>query len=89
MIPDALPPGVLVLLAVAAGYGAGLLHFRSLAKVAQGLLAGRLSAVGLQVARMAALGAFLAACALAGAAVLIAGAAGVLLGRAHALRGMR
>lgn len=77
------------LLGFAAGYGAGLLHFRSLARVAEGLLSGRLSAAGMQVARLAALGGFLWLCALAGAAVLIAATAGVLLGRARALREAR
>jgi hypothetical protein len=89
MSPEALPLALRVLVALAAGYCAGLLHFRTLAWVAERLVAGRLSAVGLQVARMAALTIFLWLCALAGDAVLIAGAAGVMLGRTRALRGVR
>jgi hypothetical protein len=89
MSPEALPLAVQALLALIAGCVAGLLHFRSLARVAEGLFAGRFSAVGLQVARLAALGVFLWVCAIAGAAVLIGAAAGVLLGRARALRECR
>lgn len=74
-------------LAAAAGHGAGLVHFRSLRRVAEMMVAGRGAAAALQVARLAALGLFLALCALAGPAALLAAAAGLLLGRARALRG--
>lgn len=86
---DALPVALQALLALVAGYRAGLLHFRALARVAEGLLAGRLTAVGLQLARLAALGMFLWLCAMAGPLVLIGAAAGVLIGRARALGEVR
>ncbi len=83
---DWIPSVVLVPLAVAAGYGAGLLHFRSLRRVTDMMVAGRRAAVPLQFARLAGLGMMLLLAALAGAAVLIAAAVGVLAGRARALR---
>ncbi len=86
---DSFPIALQMPLAVLAGYAAGLLHFRSLAVIADRMLDGRLSAVGLQLARLAALGLFLYLCAIAGAAVLIGAAVGVMLGRARALRGVR
>ena len=86
---DPIPLALQAIAAAAAGYGAGLLHFRSLARVADGLLEGRLSVVLLQLARLAAVGVFLYLCALVGPAALIGAAAGVLLGRARVLRGAR
>ena len=83
------PLALLALPAFAAGYAAGMLHFRSLALVASRMVEGRLSAVALQLGRLAALGVFLWLCALAGPEVLIAAAAGLLLGRARVLREAR
>jgi hypothetical protein len=77
------------LLGAVAGYGAGLLHFRSLARVADGIVSGRAGAVLLQVARLAALGLFLTLCALVGAPSLLGAAAGITLARRRALRGAR
>ncbi|MCA8883460.1 MAG: hypothetical protein KDA50_06905 [Rhodobacteraceae bacterium] len=77
---------LLMLLAAPVGGLAGWLHFATLARVADLFVAGRLSAVGLQLARLAVLGAFLWLCSRGGAAVLIAGAAGVLAGRAIVMR---
>ena len=77
------------LLGAAAGYGAGLLHFRSLRRVAEGLLAGRKRAVAFQLMRLAALGLFLALCALIGTAALIGAAVGLALARRTVLRESR
>lgn len=80
---------LLVPLAALAGFGAGWLHFRSLEQVARRLAEGRLSAVALQIARLALLGFSLFLLAKAGAAPLLAGAAGLMLARARVLRGAR
>jgi hypothetical protein len=77
------------LLGAAAGYGAGLLHFRSLQRVAEGIVAGRKRAVAFQLARLAALGAFLALCAMVGAPALLGAALGLTLARRAALREAR
>ncbi len=79
-------PFALAVFAALAGYAGGVAHVRSLRRVTALLLEGRLSAVALQLARFAALGAFLFICALAGPPVLICGAAGILVGRARTLR---
>jgi hypothetical protein len=76
-----------VLLAAPAGAVMGWLHFRSLRAVTERLVAGRLSAVVLQMARLAALTLFLYLCARFGAVPLLAAAAGVMTGRTIALRG--
>lgn len=75
--------------AALAGFALGWLHFASLSRVTDMLVAGRMSAVLLQLARLAVLAGFLILCARAGAWVLIAGAAGVLTARAFVLRGAR
>jgi len=80
-------PLLLVLLAGLAGIGIGWLHFSSLERVAEMIVAGRLSAIGLQLGRLALLGAILWLFAQAGALVLIAGAAGILVGRVIVMRG--
>lgn len=77
---------LLALLALPAGAVAGWLHFSSLSRVADMFVAGKMSAIGLQLLRFALLGAFLWLCTQGGAPVLIAGAAGVLAGRAYVLR---
>jgi hypothetical protein len=84
MTPD------LALLAVAtfAGIAMGCIHFVTLSRVTDLLLAGRIAGVGLQVARFALLGGFLWLCAKGGWPVLLAGALGVLAGRTLVLRGL-
>ena len=77
------------LLAGLAGLGAGWLHFASLEWVANRIVEGRLSAIGLQLGRIVLLGGILFLFAQGGALVLIAGAAGILLGRAIVLKGAR
>lgn len=77
------------IIAAVAGLGLGWLHFASLARVADWLLAGRLAAVALQLARFALLGGFLFLCSRGGALVLLAGAAGVLSARVLVLRRAR
>lgn len=72
-----------------AGVGMGWLHFRGLRRVAEGLVAGQMRAVLLQVGRLALLGLFLFACAQFGPLTLIMAAAGVLAGRAFVLRQSR
>lgn len=72
--------------ALVAGAVAGWAHFMSLRRVADLFTEGRMSAVALQLGRLAALGVFLWLCTRGGAAVLIAGALGILLGRAVALK---
>ena len=67
------------------GYAAGLLHFRSLKAVARRLASGDLTAIALQLGRLALLGAVLFVLALYGAQALLAGAAGVLLARRRVL----
>ena len=79
----ALLPG---LLAAVAGMAAGWLHFRSLRPVTDRLLRGELSAVALQVGRLALLAGFLILCTRAGPGPLLGAAAGVMAGRALALR---
>ncbi len=88
MIPDLGAP-ILAFLAGLAGLGAGWLHFASLEWVANRIVEGRLSAVGVQLGRLVLLGGVLFLFAQGGALVLLAGAAGILLGRFIVLRGMR
>ncbi|MBC57211.1 MAG: hypothetical protein CL814_09755 [Confluentimicrobium sp.] len=73
-------------LAALAGTLVGWLHFRSLRAVTERLVAGQLSAVALQMARIAALALFLYVCARFGAVPLLTGAAGIMAGRAIVLR---
>lgn len=80
---------LLALAAAVAGFAAGWLHFASLGQVAEMIVAGRLTAIWLQLGRLAALAAFLFLCAQGGAPVLIAAAAGLLAGRAFVLRRAR
>ncbi|KCZ86219.1 hypothetical protein HAD_11050 [Hyphomonas adhaerens MHS-3] len=80
---------IFALLAGLAGLGAGWLHFASLEWVANRIVEGRLSAIGLQLGRIVLLGGILFLFAQGGALVLIAGAAGILLGRVIVLRGAR
>lgn len=77
---------LLVLPAALLGWGAGVLHVRTLRPVAEMLAAGRLRGVALQLVRFAALAAFLLAAALLGAPALIGAALGVLSGRLVAAR---
>ena len=77
------------LLAGLAGLGVGWLHFASLEWVANRIVEGRLSAIGLQLGRLVLLGGILFLFAQGGALVLIAGTAGILLGRAIVLKGAR
>lgn len=86
---DAIPVALRVLVAAVAGYGVGTLHFRLLAQVARMMLAGRMVAVALQLARLAVLAGFLILAAKIGTAVLIAAAVGVLVARARVLKGAR
>lgn len=79
----------LTLAAAVAGFGAGWLHFSTLSRVADLFVAGRMSALWLQLARLALLAGFLVLCALGGAPVLAGGAVGVLAGRALVLRRAR
>lgn len=78
---------ILALGALIAGIAAGWAHFASLRRVADLFTEGRMSAVALQLGRLAALGVFLWLCTRGGAPVLIAGAVGILIGRAVALKG--
>ncbi|SEQ59808.1 ATP synthase subunit I [Thalassovita taeanensis] len=85
---QALFPGAWVVLALAAlpvGYLAGVVHFRTLDVVAHRLVSGDMTAVFLQVARLAVLGGLLWVFAMFGASALIAGAGGVLLARGRVL----
>lgn len=75
----------LALAGLVVGYGAGLLHFRSLKTVARRFVEGDWWAVLLQIARFAALGVLLYLFARLGAQVLLAGAAGILLARRRVL----
>ena len=77
------------ILAGLAGLGAGWLHFASLEWVANRIVEGRLSAVGLQLGRLVLLVGILFLFAKGGALVLLAGTAGILLGRIIVLRGAR
>ncbi|HAE27938.1 MAG TPA: hypothetical protein DCG58_12315 [Hyphomonas adhaerens] len=88
MMPD-VSSLIFALLAGLAGLGAGWLHFASLEWVANRIVEGRLSAIGLQLGRIVLLGGILFLFAQGGALVLIAGAAGILLGRAIVLKGAR
>lgn len=74
------------LVAALAGVAVGWAHFRSLRMVTERIVAGRLSAVALQLARLALLTLFFVLCARFGALPLVAAAAGVLAGRAAVLR---
>ena len=74
-----------LLAVLAAGYGAGLLHFTSLEAVARRMIGGRLSAFALQIGRLVALGLFLWLLARLGAPDLLAGTAGILLARSRVL----
>jgi len=85
----AIPLVIQVPVAALAGYGIGTVHFRSLARVADMMLAGRMIAVVLQLARLAVLAGFLILAALAGPGPLIAAAAGVLVARARVLKAAR
>lgn len=78
-----------ILAALAGGTALGWLHFYTLARVSDMLLAGRIAGVALQVARFAVLGLFLWFCATQGWPVLLAATTGVLLGRWILLRGAR
>lgn len=80
---------IFTLLAALAGLGAGWLHFASLEWVANRIVEGRLSAVGIQLGRLLLLGGILFLFAQGGALILLAGAAGILLGRFIVLRGAR
>lgn len=73
------------LVALAVGYGAGLVHFRSLKAVAKRLADGDWTAVFWQVGRLVLLGFVLFLFTRWGAHVLIAGAAGILLARRRVL----
>ncbi|WP_321490037.1 ATP synthase subunit I [uncultured Hyphomonas sp.] len=88
MMPD-LSQLILALLAGLAGLGIGWLHFASLEWIANRIVEGRLSAIGLQLGRMALLVGILFLFSQAGALVLLAGAAGILLGRVIVLKGVR
>lgn len=76
----------LAALGLAAGTAAGWLHFRSLRVVSEKLMRGEFSAIALQLARFAGLGALLVLAALGGGPVLIATAIGVMIGRHLVLR---
>ena len=80
---------LLALLAGLAGTGAGWLHFASLEWVANRIVEGQLSAVGIQLGRLVLLGGILFLFAQGGALVLLTGAAGILLSRFIVLRGVR
>ncbi|MAS05497.1 MAG: hypothetical protein CL534_12545 [Ahrensia sp.] len=74
-----------IVIALAVGFAAGLFHFRSLKGVARRLANGDLTAIALQLGRLALLGAILFGMALFGAQALLAGAAGVLFARRRVL----
>ena len=76
----------IIAVAAFAGIAMGWAHFATLSRVTALLMAGRIAGVGLQVARLAVLTAFLWFCAKGGWPVLLAGALGVLTGRALVLR---
>tara|TARA_R110002074_G_scaffold124886_2_gene261554 strand:+ start:2198 stop:2500 length:303 start_codon:yes stop_codon:yes gene_type:complete len=75
----------LMLAALAAGYGWGIVHFRSLRIVADLLVAGNMRAIALQIARLAVLLGLFLVMSQAGALVLISGAIGLILARARVL----
>ncbi|MEQ9462452.1 MAG: hypothetical protein RJQ10_02230 [Haliea sp.] len=74
------------LAAALAGTLAGWIHFTSLARVTDLLVAGRIQGVGLQLGRFVLLGVFLWICAQGGWVVLVAAAVGILAGRTLVLR---
>jgi hypothetical protein len=74
-----------IVIGLAIGFAAGLLHFRSLKSVARRLANGDLTAIVLQLGRLALLGAVLFLMALYGAQALLAGAAGVFFARRRVL----
>jgi hypothetical protein len=80
---------VMAVLAAHAGFAAGWLHFASLERVAAMIVQGRLSAIGLQLARIALLGCLLWLFAKGGGLILVAGAAGIVAGRSLVLRRAR
>jgi N-ATPase, AtpR subunit len=73
------------LLALAGGYFAGIIHFRSLRIVTRRLMAGDWTAVVLQFARLVGLGAMLWLFAQWDAYALLAAAAGIVMGRGRVL----
>lgn len=77
---------VIATAALACGYVAGLIHFRSLRRVAGGLAAGDWRAALLQILRMAILTVFLFAVTFAGAQALLAATAGIVLARHRVIR---
>jgi len=76
----------LAALGLCVGTGAGWLHFRSLRAVSERLLKGDFTAIALQLARFAVLGAVLVLAALGGTITLISTAIGVMIGRQIVLR---
>ncbi|MCA8879421.1 MAG: hypothetical protein KDA73_05530 [Rhodobacteraceae bacterium] len=72
--------------ALLAGVALGWLHFRSLRRVAERLVAGEPAAVLLQITRILMLALFLYLCARLGASTLLAAAAGVYIGRVLVMR---
>jgi len=72
-------------IAALAGYAVGWLHFRSLQGVAERMIAGDLTAVALQLARLAGVATFLYLCSRWGAQALLPAAAGLFVGRANVL----
>ncbi|WP_323772332.1 hypothetical protein [Antarctobacter sp.] len=77
---------VIAVLAALAGLLVGLLHFWSLRLVADRLVAGQMSAVVLQMARLVGLALFLYLCTWFGALALLGAGVGVMCGRAVVLR---
>lgn len=80
---------VRLLAVLAAGYGAGLVHFTTLETVARRITGGRLSAVALQIGRLAVLGLFLFLLVKLGATELLVGSAGIMLARSRVLARVR
>jgi len=77
------------LVAAVIGYCVGLVHFRTLETVVRRMLSGDLSAVLIQLARLAAIGVVFWFLARTGPLALLAGSAGVLLARAQVLAGVK
>lgn len=77
---------VIAIIAALVGFLAGCLHFWSLRLVTDRLVAGQMSAVALQMARLAGLALFLYICTRFGAWALLGAGVGVLGGRAVVLR---
>lgn len=73
------------------GAGLGLIHFATLRRVAEGYVTGAPAArvIGLQLVRLAVVGAVLIALAVWSAAALIAAAIGIFVGREIVLRRAR